>query len=291
MPCLVMFRSFDVQIYHVNDVVTNHCCVMFFLCRYQCEYGPRNDSTNVVVIHDGLVTEKDKLDKRGKRIPNGKGHKGPRLSKKMKGLNHKKGCQCGFLLKRMWLLPDICQVVYTQKHHVNKDGVVVHGTGQLGQTSAVGAHLSTDTIHWIDKNIREGLSVTQVMKKHKERVLAIIRKGGRVNRDMFVSEQDIRNVARNHARETYMKHGNDATSVRMWVEENKHEVFYYQDGGHAVHEELRGTNIPFTIGIQTEWQRDAMLKHGHESGVSIDATFGTNAKKVNFYLRNLKMQS
>jgi hypothetical protein len=30
------------------------------------------------------------------------------------------------------------------------------------------------------------------------------------------------------------------------------------------------------IGIQTEWQRDMMLQQGHESGVSIDATFGTN---------------
>ena len=50
-------------------------------------------------------------------------------------------------------------------------------------------------------------------------------KGGCINIDMFVSEQDICNVARNHARKAYMKHANDATSVRMGMEENKHEVF------------------------------------------------------------------
>jgi hypothetical protein len=38
--------------------------------------------------------------------------------------------------------------------------------------------------------------------------------------------------------------------------------------------------MPFTIGIQTQWQREMMLWCGHESGVSIGATFETNAKKV-----------
>jgi hypothetical protein len=38
--------------------------------------------------------------------------------------------------------------------------------------------------------------------------------------------------------------------------------------------------MPFTIGIQTEWQKQMMLRHGHENGIFIDATFGTNDKKV-----------
>lgn len=83
----------------------------------------------------------------------------------MKGLNQK------------WLLPHICEVVYT-KHHVNKQGALVHGNGRLGVCFTMGAHLPKDTIHMIDKNIHKDLLVTQVMKKHKERVLAIIHKGG-----------------------------------------------------------------------------------------------------------------
>ena len=76
-----------------------------------------------------------------------------------------------------------------------------------------------------------------------------------------------------------MKHANDIMNVRMWVEENKHEVFFYHDGGDAISEGLWEGNIPFTIGMQTNWQWEAMLKHGHKSGIFIDATFGTNVKR------------
>ena len=38
--------------------------------------------------------------------------------------------------------------------------------------------------------------------------------------------------------------------------------------------------MPFTIGIQTKWQKQMMLKHGHRSGILVNATFGTNDKKV-----------
>ena len=43
--------------------------------------------------------------------------------------------------------------------------------------------------------------------------------------DIFMSEQDIRNVSHNHAHKMYMEHANDAMSVRTRVEENKHKVF------------------------------------------------------------------
>lgn len=56
--------------------------------------------------------------------------------------------------------------------------------------------------------------------------------------DMFVSEQNIRNMACNHVHILYIKHENDVTSVRMWVEENKDEVFYYHDGGDVVLEKV-----------------------------------------------------
>jgi len=39
-------------------------------------------------------------------------------------------------------------------------------------------------------------------------------------------------------------------------------------------------NMPFTLGIQTPWQKEMMIEHEHQGGVIIDATFGTNEKKV-----------
>jgi hypothetical protein len=44
--------------------------------------------------------------------------------------------------------------------------------------------------------------------------------------------------------------------------------------------ELNGENMPFVIGIQNQFQFQMMLEHGHESAVSLDATFGTNQPKV-----------
>ncbi len=70
----------------------------------------------------------------------------------------------------------------------------------------------------------------------------------------------------------------------MWVQQNTNSMFYYQktkvdmDGG------FTGQNMPFTLGIQTPWQREMMIKHGHQEGVVVDATFGTNEKKVTHYV-------
>lgn len=58
-------------------------------------------------------------------------------------------------------------------------------------------------------------------------------------------------------------------SVNMWKLENPDSVFYYQNGN--------GTEgIPFTIGIQTPWQKTTLMKYGRDGCISMDATFGTN---------------
>jgi hypothetical protein len=41
----------------------------------------------------------------------------------------------------------------------------------------------------------------------------------------------------------------------MWVFENKDKVFFYQESGVEVEGTLWGCNMPFTIVIQTEWQK------------------------------------
>lgn len=106
--------------------------------------------------------------KKRKCIPNGKGHKGHRASKKTKGLNHKKWHQYVYFVKMDVVVAKYMSSGLHTKYHVNKQGVVVDRIGQLGQCYVVRTHLSTNTIHWINKNIHEGQSVTQGMKKHKE---------------------------------------------------------------------------------------------------------------------------
>jgi hypothetical protein len=77
----------------------------------------------------------------------------------------------------------------------------------------------------------------------------------------------------------------------MWVITNKEKVFFHQESSVKVEGNLHGGNMLFTIGIHT-WQKEMMLCHGHESGVSIDAMFGTNDKKVaiSLYFRDTLFQ-
>ena len=84
---------------------------------------------------------------------------------------------------------------------------------------------------------------------------------------MFLHEAHVRNLATKLAKDTYMLDKNDAKSVKLWVQQNPQKVFHYQQIDVLVDNELNGSNMPFTIGFQDEWQRQMMLKHGHEGGV------------------------
>jgi hypothetical protein len=61
-------------------------------------------------------------------------------------------------------------------------------------------------------------------------------------------------------------------------------MFYYKKIGVEVDGGLTRHNMPFILGIQTPWQREMMIEHGHQGGVAVDATFGTNEKKVIHYV-------
>jgi hypothetical protein len=97
-----------------------------------------------------------------------------------------------------------------------------------------------------------------------------------MTKDTFLCEQNIRNITGKLAKETYKKHENDANNVRMWCGLKRTPTFYFIIKSFEVGGELSSTNISFTIGIQTLWQPTMMQQHGHQSVVTIDATFGTN---------------
>jgi hypothetical protein len=61
------------------------------------------------------------------------------------------------------------------------------------------------------------------MNKHKARMKKMIERNGELSRDLFLSEQDICNMAGKLAEE------NDAQSVHMWVAKNIDNVFFYQE--------------------------------------------------------------
>jgi hypothetical protein len=129
------------------------------------------------------------------------------------------------------------------------------------------------------ENLHLDLFIYQIMNMHKSRVKENMENNGDLSRDFFLCEQDICNLAAKLIKETYKKYENDAKSIKMCVIENRNKVFFYQEFNVQVEGNLHGGNMPFTIGIQTKWQKEMMLHHGHESGISIDATFKTNDKR------------
>jgi len=55
-------------------------------------------------------------------------------------------------------------------------------------------------------------------------------------------------------------------------------VFYFQDAS-----EDNGIHVPFTIGIQTPSQLQAMVSLGDNKVISMDANFGTNDVKFHLF--------
>ena len=232
-----------------------------------------------------MYKKKRKLDMKGKYVPNGKGHTGPRTSARMRGSGQRRGCQCEFVVKQLYLEPSVAEITYHQMEHVNLDGVFCHGSTKIGHKSRFSSHLLVHVREFIMCHLRLGLSIPQIMAKHRKHFMEVCERGEELTRDLFISEQDIRNVAGRLAIETYKRDNNDAKSVRMWVQEHPSLVFYYKESGVHVRGAITRDNIPFTIGIQTCWQQDMMLKHGHKKAVSIDATFATNENKVHSHHR------
>jgi hypothetical protein len=52
-----------------------------------------------------------------------------------------------------------------------------------------------------------------------------------LNRDMFITRQDIKVLFGKLDQETYQPHKNDAKSVHMWVQQYINSMFYYQKIG------------------------------------------------------------
>ncbi len=87
------------------------------------------------------------------------------------------------------------------------------------------------------------------MAYHCKNVHELVKTNENLTKDTFLCEQNIRNIARKLAKETYKKHDNDANSVHMWVREKLNVLFYYQESGYEVGGELSSSNIPFTVKI------------------------------------------
>jgi hypothetical protein len=80
-----------------------------------------------------LLKSNPKLNFKGKQIPSGKGHKGPKISNLERGDLIKKGCMCSFIVKCFYLQPKVVKICYATSKHVNQQMLIVHGRYKLGE--------------------------------------------------------------------------------------------------------------------------------------------------------------
>ncbi|KAJ0265601.1 hypothetical protein HA466_0018560 [Hirschfeldia incana] len=103
-----------------------------------------------------------------------------------------------------------------------------------------------------------------IMQRHNE---SVEKQGGVSNRDDLLTHRYVRRLERSIRRSTYEV---DDVSVGMWVESHQSHVFFYQG--------FSGEK-PFSLGVQTEWQLQQMIRFGNCRLMASDSRFGTNKLK------------
>lgn len=113
------------------------------------------------------------------------------------------------------------------------------------------------------------------MVEHKQDVLHMAQANEKPTLNTFIMSSHVQNVAHKLAKELWLKHTNKTRSARFQIEENVDQWFYYQEhNGLNLDEELKDT-WTYTLGIESEWQREAILMHSQKANL-FDAIFKTN---------------
>jgi hypothetical protein len=69
--------------------------------------------------------------------------------------------------------------------------------------------------------------------------------GQNMTQDDFIQLQDIAYLDWKHKKRSWRLHTNLTISIRSWALQHSEEVLFFQDVN-----EINGTQVPFTIGIQ-----------------------------------------
>ncbi|XWS32408.1 hypothetical protein CRYUN_Cryun23aG0157000 [Craigia yunnanensis] len=184
--------------------------------------------------------------------------------------NTKRGCTCHFIVKRLIAEPSVALIIYNQDKHVDKKGLPCHGPQDkkaAGTRAMFAPYISEDLRLRVLSLLYVGVSVETIMQRHNE---SVEKQGGPYNRDDLLTHRYVRRQERNIRRSTYELDADDAVSVSMWVESHQNNVFFYEDFTDS---------DPFTLGIQTEWQLQQMIRFGNRSLIASDSRFGTNKLK------------
>ncbi|KAF5731619.1 hypothetical protein HS088_TW18G00301 [Tripterygium wilfordii] len=184
--------------------------------------------------------------------------------------NTKRGCTCHFIVKRLIAEPSVALIVYNHEKHVDKKGIPCHGALDkmaAGTRAMFAPYISEDLRLRVLSLLHVGVSVETIMQRHNE---FVDKQGGPCNRDDLLTHRYVRRQERSIRRSKYELDPDDAVSISMWVESHQSHVFFFKDFSDS---------DPFTLGIQTEWQLQQMIRFGNCNLVASDSRFGTNKLK------------
>ncbi|XP_010540374.1 PREDICTED: uncharacterized protein LOC104814172 [Tarenaya hassleriana] len=184
--------------------------------------------------------------------------------------NSKRGCRCHFIVKRLIAEPTVALIIYNNDKHADEKGLPCHGPQdrQAAGTRAMFApYISEDLRLRVLSLLYVGVSVETIMQRHNE---SVEKQGGPSNRDDLLTHRYVRKLERSIRRSTYELDEDDDISVNMWVESHQSQVFFFEGFSDS---------DPFTLGIQTEWQLQQMIRFGNCSLLASDSRFGTNKLK------------
>ncbi|KAK7386634.1 hypothetical protein VNO78_26968 [Psophocarpus tetragonolobus] len=181
--------------------------------------------------------------------------------------NTKRGCTCHFIVKRLIAEPSVALIIYNDDKHVDKKGLPCHGPQDkkaAGTRAMFAPYISEDLRLRVFSLLYVGVSVETIMQRHNE---SVERQGGPCNRDDLLTHRYVRRQERAIRRSTYELDDDDVVSIGLWVESHQNQVFFYEDFSDS---------DPFTLGIQTEWQLQQMIRFGNRGLLASDSRFGTN---------------
>jgi len=144
--------------------------------------------------------------------------------------------------------------------------------------SRYGPHMSQTLKDHIWAQLSLGYTTKQIYDKHKTIWWERVNAGQSMTRNDFIQLQDITYLDQKHKKGSWHLHTNLVISIWSWVLQHPKYVFFFQNVS-----EINGTQIPFTIGIQTPTQCESMLSYGHNGAISMDAIFGTNDMKFHLF--------
>ncbi|XP_047342558.1 uncharacterized protein LOC124946046 [Impatiens glandulifera] len=222
------------------------CCLEYTL--YWCSYGPE----------DYRNSESGIADVTNIKPPSGKGSR--------PGRRHMlRGCMCHFTVKQLYNRPLIALIIFNQRDHVDKTGAPCHGLldqDAVGTRAMYAPRISEELRMKVMSMLYVGMSLDNIMQHHMEEVQ---KHGGPINRDDFLTRNDVRNMERLTQGASHELDVNDESSIKMWVQRNQKNVFVFQE---------ESESEPFILGIQSDWQLQQMIRYGRNNVIASHSGFG-----------------